>query len=146
MTPFIELEPSQEHIETCYENHYKSNVICSFMLYVLSIGLIMMGYMCQFYISLYVEELRKQTKIMTELSKSIENSFSEEDSETEEEDSETEEEDSETEEEEEDSETEEEEASETEKVINKTDQEDSDDIREIMNYMFGNINMGLDQP
>ena len=134
MTHFIELERSHEIIENCYDNHYKSNVICSFMVYVLSLGLIMMGYMCQFYISLYAEELRKQTKIMTELVEFIETPFSKEESDQSEEESESEyESDTETEPDPELS----------EEALNKIKQDQSDDIREIMNHIFGN--MGVNQ-
>ena len=139
MTHFIELERSHEIIENCYDNHYKSNVICSFMVYVLSLGLIMMGYMCQFYISLYAEELRKQTKIMTELVEFIETPFSKEESDQSEEEDSEEESDTES-----DSDTETEPDPElSEEALNKIKKDQSDDIREIMNHIFGN--MGLNQ-
>ena len=149
MTHIIELEQS---VENCYDNHYKSNVISSFMAYMLSFGLIMMGYMCHFYISLYAEELRKQTKIMTDLIEYIETPFSENESKELSEGSESES-DELSEEDSDPSEGSESEDSESDEPLDDYDldepdkimQEHTDDIREIMNHIFSSMNMGLNQ-
>jgi hypothetical protein len=129
------------------------------MVYVLSFGLIMMGYICHFYISLYAEELRKQTKIMTDLVEFIETPFSEDESkelsggyesesesdELSEEDSEPSEEESEPEEDpdepSEESESDDYDLDEPDKIM----KEHTDDIREIINHIFSSMNMGLNQ-